>query len=75
MFDLCKFYDISPEELFNSAINLTFNDKVENGYTTYIQTLHTDNQETIALLKEQMNMMKEELTILQQTITLLMNKS
>lgn len=74
IFVLCNLYDISPEVLFNSGVKLTFSDKVENSYTNYIQTLYTDNQQAIGILKEQMSTLKEQLTILQQTITLLLNK-
>jgi transcriptional regulator with XRE-family HTH domain len=55
LYKFAEFYKIEPQELLNdNSLNMTFNDKVENGYINHIQTLNQDNKELINALKEQL---------------------
>lgn len=52
--DICNILNITPIDLFDSGHQFTFNEKVENGYATYIQTLNATNQEIINMLKSEL---------------------
>jgi len=50
--EVCRILNVTPIDLFsNNNTSFTFNDKVENGYATYIQTVNSTNMETLNLLK------------------------
>jgi transcriptional regulator with XRE-family HTH domain len=51
-------FGVTPVELglFEGlGVTQNFNDKVENGYASYIETLNTDNKELIQTILEQVN--------------------
>lgn len=52
--DICNILNITPIDLFDSGNQFTFNDKVENGYATYIQTLNATHQEVIDMLRKEL---------------------
>jgi transcriptional regulator with XRE-family HTH domain len=50
-----KFYNINPTELVeDNSLNMIFNEKVENGYASYIETLNTENKELLDAIKKQL---------------------
>ncbi|TXT34717.1 MAG: DNA-binding helix-turn-helix protein [Chitinophagaceae bacterium] len=54
--DVCKILNITPLDLFsNNSSSYVFNEKVENGYATYIQTVNATNIETLNLLKTELD--------------------
>jgi transcriptional regulator with XRE-family HTH domain len=55
LFKFAEFYKVKPQELItDNSLTMQFNDKVENGYASFIQTLNADNKELIIALKEQL---------------------
>lgn len=53
--EVCRILNATPIDLFsNNNSSFTFNDKVENGYATYIQTVNSTNLETLNLLKNEL---------------------
>lgn len=55
LYKFAEFYKIEPYDLVNSdGLTMNFNEKVENGYASYIQTVNADNKEMISALKEQL---------------------
>lgn len=61
IYQLCKFFEIEPEELFSNGVSVSFNDKVQNRYSYIenIETLHSDNMEIISLMKDQMKILEK----------------
>jgi len=55
------------ELMADNGVSFIFNDKVENWYSTYIQTLNTSNKE----LKELIELLKAELSVKNEQITML----
>ncbi len=52
---LAKFYNVNPTDLVeNNSLSMIFNDKVENGYASFIETLNTENKELFDALKKQL---------------------
>ncbi len=50
-----KFYNVNPADLVeNNSLSMIFNDKVENGYASYIETLNTENKELLDAIKKQL---------------------
>jgi transcriptional regulator with XRE-family HTH domain len=52
---LAQFYNVNPTDLVeNNSLSMIFNDKVENGYASFIETLNTENKELFDALKKQL---------------------
>ena len=57
-------FGVNPVELgLLDGLGLTqnFNEKVENGYASYIQTLNADNKELLQTLKEELQMKNNQM--------------
>lgn len=62
LYKFAEFYKKEPYELLNNnGLTMNFNEKVENGYINYIQTLNADNKELIAALKEQLSVKDKQI--------------
>lgn len=61
---IAKLYEVNINEIIETnSINMVFNDKVENGFASYIQTLNTENKELMAELIHQLKIQNEQLRI------------
>lgn len=62
LFKFAEFYKVVPQELLNdNSLTMNFNEKVENGYTSYTQTQNVDNKELINALKEQLSVKDKQI--------------
>ena len=62
LYKFADFYKVEPQELLNNnSLTMNFNDKVENGYASYIQTVNADNKELFTALKEQLSVKDKQI--------------
>ncbi|MBS4043549.1 MAG: helix-turn-helix transcriptional regulator [Chitinophagaceae bacterium] len=61
---ICELFNIQPNELFTNSITQTFNEKVQNGYIHNVENLHTEANETIAIIKQQNELNQHTLDLL-----------
>ena len=65
---IAKKFNINPLDLglFDGlGVTLNFNDKVENGYASYILTLNAENKELVNALKEELQIKNKKIENLQ----------
>jgi transcriptional regulator with XRE-family HTH domain len=61
---IAALYGVHINEIIETnSINMVFNDKVENGFASYIQTLNTENKGLIIELIDQFKIQNEQLKI------------
>lgn len=61
---IAKKFNVNPIDLgvFDGlGVTQNFNDKVENGYASYIQTLNADNKELVITLKEELQIKNKQI--------------
>lgn len=61
---IAELYGVNFSEIIETnSLSMVFNDKVENGFASYIQTLNTGNKELMLELINQMKIQNEQLKI------------
>ena len=66
--DICNFFQINVEDLFEGMVNFQFNEKLENCQTAYNQTLKNESKEMMGLLKATISLLETELAEKNKTI-------
>ncbi len=67
---IATYYKVNPTDLVdNSTLVMNFNEKVENGYASYIETLNIEHKELLDALKKQLDIKDEQMAVLLKIIS------